>query len=179
MLPDPLHPAVVHFPVVLVMLLPLFAVGALWAIRRGARPLQAWGLVVGLAALLMVSSWAAVETGEDQEETVESVVAESAIHTHEEAAEIFLWLAGGTLLLAGAGLLGGRVGGPARVVATVAALGLVVAGWRVGHSGGELVYTHGAAAAYVSGTTSDGRVSGMTLSESENDEGHEEREDRR
>jgi hypothetical protein len=35
MLPDPLHPIVVHFPVVLVVLLPVFALGALLVIRRG------------------------------------------------------------------------------------------------------------------------------------------------
>lgn len=36
MLPNPLHPSIVHFPVVLAFLLPLFAAGALWAIRLGA-----------------------------------------------------------------------------------------------------------------------------------------------
>jgi uncharacterized membrane protein len=35
MLPDPLHPIVVHFPIVLVVLLPAFAIGALLVIRRG------------------------------------------------------------------------------------------------------------------------------------------------
>lgn len=155
MLPDPLHPAVVHFPVALVMLLPLLALGALWAIRRGAEPLRAWGLVVGLAALLMAGSWVAVQTGEQQEEAVEAVVSEDAIHTHEEAAETFLWLVGGVLLLTGMGLVRGRVGGPVRVAATVATIGLAVAGWRVGHSGGELVYVHGAASAYVDAAGAD------------------------
>ena len=37
MLPDPLHPAVIHFPIVLMVLLPLVAAWALWTIRRGAR----------------------------------------------------------------------------------------------------------------------------------------------
>jgi len=44
MLPNPLHPAVVHFPIVLALLLPIFAIGALWTIRRGARPRRAWGI---------------------------------------------------------------------------------------------------------------------------------------
>jgi len=34
MLPNPLQPAVVHFPVVLAFLLPLFARGGLWRIRH-------------------------------------------------------------------------------------------------------------------------------------------------
>ena len=38
MLPDPLHPAVVHFPIVLVFLVPIAAVLAVWVIRRGAFP---------------------------------------------------------------------------------------------------------------------------------------------
>jgi hypothetical protein len=37
----------------------------------------------------------------------------------------------------------------ARVTGTPGAVALVVAGWRVGHSGGALVYQH-AATAYVS-----------------------------
>jgi len=36
-------------------------------------------------------------------------------------------------------------------VATVAAFGLLAAGIQVGHSGGDLVYEHGAASAYVDG----------------------------
>ena len=51
MLPDPLHPAVVHFPIVLMVLLPFVAASALWAIRRGARPVRAWAVPVGAAAL--------------------------------------------------------------------------------------------------------------------------------
>ena len=68
MLLDPLHPAVVHFPVVLAFLLPLFAAGALWAIRRGAAPRRAWLLPIAGAAALALSAWVAVETGEAQTE---------------------------------------------------------------------------------------------------------------
>ena len=64
MLPDPLHPAVVHFPIVLAVLAPIFAAGALWAIRRGGRPSHAWGVATIVFALLAASSWVAVETGE-------------------------------------------------------------------------------------------------------------------
>ena len=148
LIPDPLHPAVVHFPIVLAMLLPLFALGALWTIRRGARPLRAWGLTTAVAAALVASSWLAVETGEQQEDKVEGVVPETAFDAHEEAAEAFLYFAGGVLVISLVGLARGRLGQAARLVGTAGALGLVVAGWRVGHSGGELVYRHGAASAY-------------------------------
>ena len=86
MLPDPLHPAVVHFPIVLVILLPIFALGALWAIRRGASARLAWAMPLAVAAALAASAWFAVETGEGQEERVESVLSESVLHEHEEAA---------------------------------------------------------------------------------------------
>jgi len=148
-LPDPLHPAVVHFPVVLVVLLPLVVLAALWAIRRGVAPARAWGVPVATAALLAASAFAALKTGEGQEERVEGVVPEQALHSHEEAAERFLALSGVLLVVMTAGLIRGPVGQAARVVATAGAFGLVVAGVAVGHSGGELVYRHGAASAYV------------------------------
>src|SRR6185369_15745077 len=90
MLPDPLHPAVVHFPVVLAFLVPVFAAGAMWAIRRGARARRAWAIPLALAVVLSASAWASVETGEDQEERVERVVGERPLHAHQEMAEVFL-----------------------------------------------------------------------------------------
>jgi uncharacterized membrane protein len=148
MLPDPLHPAVVHFPIVLTVLLPIFAVGALWASRRGARARRAWALPAAVAAALTLSAWLAVQTGEAQEERVERVVAESALEGHEEAAERFLVLSGVLLVVAAAGLAGGTLGRAARLVSTAGAFGLAAAGVQVGHGGGQLVYRHGAAGAY-------------------------------
>jgi uncharacterized membrane protein len=151
MLPDPLHPAVVHFPIVLMFLLPLVALAAIWYRRRHPENRGAWMLTTGLAAALALSAWVAVETGEGDEERVERVVSEAPLKEHEEAAERFLYLSAGVLVIAAAGLLRGRVGSAAQVAATVGAFGLVVAGALVGHSGGELVYRHGAAAAYSAG----------------------------
>lgn len=148
MLPDPLHPAVVHFPIVLMVLLPLVAAGALWAIRRGARASRAWAVPLTVAAALALSSWVAVETGEGEEEKVESVVTESALHQHEADAERFLVLSGVLLLVMGAGLVPGVTGRAARLGATAGAVALVVLGAQVGHSGGTLVYREGAASAY-------------------------------
>lgn len=148
MLPNPLHPAVVHFPIVLAFLLPLFAIGALVAIRKGARARRAWSLPLAIGAALTLSSWVAVETGEDQDERVERVVSEQPLETHEERAELFLTLSGVVLLVSATGLAGGVVGRAGRITATAGAFALVVAGAMVGHSGGELVYKHGAASAY-------------------------------
>ncbi len=148
MITQPLHPAVVHFPIVFVVLLPIVAIVAIFAIRRGAAVRSAWLPVTGIAAALVLSAWLAVETGEREEEIVEKVVAESAIHEHEESAEIFFPLTVAGLLLVSAGFLNGRPGRLLRSAAVIVALGLSVAGYQVGHSGGELVYEHGAANAY-------------------------------
>jgi len=149
MMPDPLHPAVVHLPIALAVLIPGLAILGIVLIRTGFLPARGWALVVLLQALLVGSGWLALETGEDQEDRVERVVAERHIETHEEAAERFLGLAGLGLLATVAGLLPRRAGGVGRVVGTLVTLGVLAAGISVGHSGGELVYEHGAASAYV------------------------------
>ncbi len=150
MLPDPLHPAIVHFPIVLTMLAPLVAGAAIYAIRRGTAPRKAWGITTAFLAALVLSAWVSTETGEQQEERVERVVSERPLESHEEAAELFLYGSAGVLLVAVAGLARNRFGAAGRVVATVGTLALIGAAWNVGHTGGSLVYEYGAASAYVS-----------------------------
>jgi uncharacterized membrane protein len=149
MLPDPLHPAVVHLPIALAILVPGLAVLGLLLITKGALPPRSWAGIVLLQALLVGSGWLALETGEQQEERVERVVAERHIEAHEEAAERFLLVAGIGLLVSAAGLLPRRPGAAGRVAGTLGAFAVLAAGVAVGHSGGELVYKHGAANAYV------------------------------
>lgn len=151
MIPSPLHPAVVHFPIVLMAFLPLIVAGVLWAMRRGASP-RVWGLAALTAALLAGSAFVAVRTGSAQEDTVEAVVPAQALHDHEEAAEVFLIASAVVLALAFAGFAKGTPGRAARVGTLLGALVLVVLGWRVGDQGGKLVYQHGAASAYTSAT---------------------------
>lgn len=149
-LPSPLHPLIVHMPIALTILLPLFAIGALVAIRRKARVPVAWGLTIGMLALLLGSGWVALQTGENEEERVERFVSENAVEEHEEAATQFVYAAGAVLLLSVVGLIRGSTGGAARVVVTLATVALVGMGYNVGHSGGGLVYGGGAAQAYSS-----------------------------
>ena len=144
----PLHPMIVHFPMVLVVLLPIFAVGALWAIRRGAPPVRAWSLPLAFAAALAASAFVALKTGEQEEDRAEQVVPENALHAHEEAAERFLLLSGVLVLLVGAGLAPGLLGRVARVAGTVGAVALIFAGVQVGEAGAELVYRHDVGSAY-------------------------------
>lgn len=152
MLPNPLHPALVHFPIVLAILLPLVAVAALIAIRRGVNPRKAWAAVVVFGAMMWLSAFVTAKVGEADEERVEQVVAEGALETHEEAGELFVVLGGLAAVLLATGLLGGTTGRTARIAGTGAAALLIVAVFNVGRTGGELVYTHGAARAYSDGT---------------------------
>lgn len=148
----PLHPLVVHFPVVLAVLLPVAALASLWAIRKGATARRAWTVTVALAAALSLSAYVATQTGEREEDRVEQVVGDSAMHGHEEAGERFLVLSGVLFLVSLAGLLAGVPGQAGRWVTLGGALAVLAVGVQVGHSGGELVYKHGAASAYAEQT---------------------------
>jgi uncharacterized membrane protein len=174
MIPDPLHPAIVHFPIVLAVLAPLLAAGAFWAIRSERLPRRSWLGIVILQVVLVGTVWIATETGEHEEDRVERVVAERHIEEHEDAAEQFLALAALVLPLAAAGMFSGRVGAINRALTIALSLAALGAAGYTGHSGGELVYRHGAAAAYSQlgpGDTGSPRVS------SEHDDHHDEDDD--
>jgi len=99
----PLHPAVVHIPVALAMLIPLLAIGLLaltW--RKPSR--NALVLLLAAQAGLVASGFVAMSTGEETEEVVERVVAKTYIHEHEERAELFVWVGAAGLVVAGAAL---------------------------------------------------------------------------
>ncbi len=153
MLPDPLHPAVVHFPIVFSVLLPLSMLAAMWAVRRGVRPLRAWAAPLILAVALTGSSWVALETGEAQEERVEAIVGDRPLEAHEDAAERFMLLSGIVMLVALGGLATGPMGTASRIVATLGSVAVLAAGIQVGATGGALVYEHGAGQAYVTGAS--------------------------
>ncbi len=148
----PLHPALVHVPLGLALVLPILALGFTWALWSGRIRPRAWAAVVLLHAILLGAGLVALKTGQNEGERVESVVPESAIETHEEYAEQFLWVVGISLVVASAVLVVRR---PAAIQAlsAVTVLGaFLIAGaaLRVGHAGGRLVYVHNAAAAYSS-----------------------------
>lgn len=155
----PLHPVIVHFPIVLSILLPISVLIALWSIRKGSMTRRTWYVPIAFAATLALSAFVATQTGENEEDAVKKVVPKGAVHTHEEAAERFLVLSGILVVVAVGGLLPGTLGQAARLTTAAGALGLVAAGVQVGHSGGTLVYVDGAASAY---TTSASPASSVT-----------------
>ncbi len=142
----PLHPALVHLPLGVALILPLVAALVLAGWWTGRLPRFAWWLAVLLQVVVVAGSFVAMETGEDEEERVEEAIGHDAIHEHEEAAEAFSY-AGLALLLVfvGAALLPkeplARKLAAAGVLGSLATAGL---GLDTGHHGGELVYVHGA-----------------------------------
>jgi uncharacterized membrane protein len=149
MIPDPLHPAVVHFPIVLAVLLPILCAAALLAIRTGTlRPTHAWLVPALLSIGLLASALVARQTGEAEEDRVERVVPEAAIHEHEEAAEWFVYTAVVVTIITLAGMLRGRAGGALRVAALIGSLVVAGAVIRTAFFGGALVWEHDAPAAY-------------------------------
>ena len=126
---------------------------------RGTQPRRAWGVPLALAAALLLSAWAAVQTGEAQEERVERVVADQPLDTHEDAADLFITATIVVFFVMAGGLLPGLAGKSARVLGALGTFALVGGGVWAGHSGGQLVYQHGAASAYAgSATQSEGAV---------------------
>ncbi len=146
----PLHPALVHVPLGLALALPPIAVGLAIALWRGWLPRAAFGALVGLELILVGVGIVAMQLGERDAHQVERVVAERLVEEHEERAEAFLWGAGVVLAGAAAVLVVPAVAAPA-LAAVVAAGTLAVAalGVATGSAGGELVYQHGAAAAFL------------------------------
>ena len=145
----PLHPIVVHFPIVLGSLLPVVALALWWVIKKGQWTPKVWALVSAMALVYSLSAVAAVQLGEADEEKVEKVVSERVIEEHEEAAELIPWIAGALFLVS----LGGftvKYQKQARLALIVLSLVAVVPLINAGHTGGELVYQHGAAVAHLS-----------------------------
>jgi uncharacterized membrane protein len=147
----PLHPALVHLPLGLAFVMPFLALIVGWALWTGRAPRRTWAIVVALQAVLLAGGLMALRTGEAQEDRVEPVVGETALARHEAAAQQFVWASALTLALATAGLLL-RQARPMRsavVLTTLASAVVTGLAVRTGHAGGQLVYVHGAASAYL------------------------------
>jgi uncharacterized membrane protein len=152
-MPEPLHPAVVHFPIVLLLLGTIMAGMALFVPRWQFPAIAALLLALGAAG-----AYAAVETGESAEHTAGELApaAEHTLEEHEEAAERTEVTAGVAAALAIAGVCMGTIAkrrpqpGPlaalaiaARSLSAIVALAACVFVYETARHGGELVYVHG------------------------------------
>jgi hypothetical protein len=145
------HPKVVHIPMALGALMPLVTAAIALAWWRKWLPARSWVLAVALQVVLLASGVVALQTGETEEDRVEHIVPEPVVEAHEEAAEVFVWASGAVLGLMLLALVTSRrrPGLPLAAVATVGSLVVLGLGYRTGQAGGELVYQHGAANAYL------------------------------
>jgi uncharacterized membrane protein len=149
------HPKVVHVPIALAVLMPLIA-GGLWvAWWREWLPARAFAVAAALQAVMVGAAALSLSTGEADEDRVERVVAESLIEAHESAAQVFTAAALLALIVMIVALaLSSRPAGLfVGLLATLATLIVLGLGYRTGQAGGDLVYRHGAAQAYVGAAT--------------------------
>lgn len=145
----PVHPLVVHFPIVLTFILPILIVIFAYMIKINKATPKSWLIIIGLQLAVVISGYISLETGETEEHTVEKVVSKKIIHEHEEAAEIFVGSTVLALVLSiGAFFIRKEIGFPVKLgIAGLTIVSCYLA-YRTGLLGGELVYKHGAASAY-------------------------------
>ncbi len=145
-----LHPAVVHLPLGIALLLPLLCLVAVWLHfrRHEESPLVSrfWFAVV--LALFTASAGALLShsTGEAGEHAIEKFIPKEAIKKHEDYSEVFAALLYTMTAIASVTLiLRGRLKGAGILLVSVLSLGTLVAGYLTGNEGGKLVYEHKAA----------------------------------
>lgn len=165
-LPSPLHPAVVHFPIVLLLLGAVVAVATAFT-KRGQLP----QLAAVLLALGAIGTLVAVQTGERDGEIVgETPAIEALLDEHEEWAERTQIAAVVAALLAAAAFAATQWAVTARWLVVARSLriatgvgALLAAGCviQTGHYGGQLVYRHGAGV-NLTAAGSDGTPAGET-----------------
>lgn len=143
-IPDPLHPAVVHFPIVLILAGTVLALVSVF--RGGLIPPRFTALILCLGALGAV---AATWTGDEDEDKAEKAgkKAEQVLEEHEEWGERSRNAAIlGALAAVAAAVFHKRSARISRSATALTAAISLGASWCVleaGHYGGLLVYQHG------------------------------------
>jgi uncharacterized membrane protein len=133
------HPAVVHLPIGLALVLPLIAIWIFWRHRA------AWSLVVLLLLLMAGAAQLAMFTGEGIEDSFKQEhpqpAAKAGLHEHEERAEALAQLAIAGLLVSAGGLwVPIRFRRYLQLTTLCLVLILALQAVRTGHAGGELVW---------------------------------------
>ena len=143
-LPDPLHPAIIHFPVVLILLGTFVAFAAVFWRKHHVPILAAAMLTFGA-----LGAWVAVQTGKSDGGLVLGLSSqgEALLEAHENWGERTLTIAAFAAAAAIASLALFRFPRLARAAAVAAALVAGAASYGIyetGHRGGALVFHHGA-----------------------------------
>lgn len=142
----PLHPMLVHLPIVLTIILPFLALFISIAISRETLTRLSWFFVVFLALINVSTTYVAAEFGERDEKIVESVVTKHVIHEHEEQAELALYANAGMAAFA---FLAWMLPASVKLLFAFLAFAPIYLIGVAGHSGAELVYKYNAGQAHV------------------------------
>ncbi len=176
MLNTPLHPAVVHFPIVLGVTLPIVAIWFWFKFKTKEWNRQSWMVLVIISAFYLMFSVITVQLGEIDEELVEKVISEETIEDHEEMGEKIPWIAAGLLILSFLGSRTIRFKLIGKFFIGLATLGLIPL-LLTGHSGGELVYIHGAAQANIQKLKKEGKYDEIIKKTKESHKNHDHDDD--
>lgn len=146
----PFHAMIVHFPLALTFLIPFAMLIFAYMIQVKKMTPQAWLMVIGLQMALTISGYVALESGENEEHLVEKVLDKTYIHEHEEASEIFVGSTVVMLVLSiAAFFLKNELQFKMQLLVALLSITSCYLAYRAGKLGGELVYHHGAARAYI------------------------------
>ena len=141
--PDPLHPAVVHFPIVLIFLGTLISILSFFT-RRGALP-QFTAAILILAA--GSAQFAVITGGDEADDVIQRMPnARSLIHDHAEWGERTRTIAVIAAVVAAVALTFYRVRGFRRILALITAIIGAAACYcavEAAQHGGAMVYHHG------------------------------------
>ena len=139
----PLHPAIVHVPLGLAVVMPLLLGAMVLAIVTGRLPARIWLLALLLQGVLLGAAGLALRTGEQDEDRVEARAGESAVEAHERAAQGFTVAAGATFIAAAIALVLRNRRRPflfAGATSVALSVGMLVLAVEAGSRGGALVH---------------------------------------
>lgn len=146
---SPLHPALVHLPLGIAMIMPFLTGFVYYFIKKGKLPDNAWVITVFLQLFLVIGAFASLQSGERDEEFVEKVLSEELIEQHEDIGKIFMAISAITMIILAAGLMKSTPIPLLRIIGIAATLAVLGTGMYTGKLGGELVYAQGGARAFI------------------------------
>src|SRR5512140_891657 len=146
----PLHPAVIHLPLGLAVILPLIVGAMAYALWREEIPRKAWALALALQGILVATVWAGMRAGAADLQKVQILVPAAQLQAHEAAAQaLFAGSLVALLVYAAVFAFNSVVARrTATIAAAVASVAVACLALWVGRAGGSLVYTYGAAEAH-------------------------------